>query len=59
MGFIIDQVSRGHGKYLGGFACIVSGLMALLLIMNFSGLFPYVFSSTSHLVVSFVFASVL
>lgn len=57
--FCLDQVRRGRGMFLGGFGCVVSGLMLILLVANISGLFPYVFSRTRHLVVRFVLSSVL
>nr|YP_006576086.1 ATP synthase F0 subunit 6 [Kulikovia alborostrata]AEM23543.1 ATP synthase F0 subunit 6 [Kulikovia alborostrata] len=57
--FVYSQVLRGRGKLLGGFASFVCSLMIFLLSFNLSGLFPYVFSSTSHLVVTFVMGSVL
>lgn len=59
MRFCLDQVCRGRGVSLGGFGCVVSGLIVILLVANISGLFPYVFSRTSHLVVRFVLSSVL
>nr|YP_010146830.1 ATP synthase F0 subunit 6 [Yininemertes pratensis]QQP01059.1 ATP synthase F0 subunit 6 [Yininemertes pratensis] len=58
-GFCLEQVFRGRGRYLGGFSGGVVGLMTLLLCMNLSGLVPYVFSNTSHLLVTFSLASVL
>nr|UAA82790.1 ATP synthase F0 subunit 6 [Tarebia granifera] len=50
---ISTQVLRSFGVNLGGFMGLVSGLFLLLIFMNLAGLIPYVFSSTSHLAVSF------
>nr|AID57410.1 ATP synthase F0 subunit 6 [Koreoleptoxis nodifila] len=50
---ISSQVFRSFGINLGGFMSVISGLFMLLIFMNLAGLIPYVFSSTSHLVVSF------
>nr|YP_006303260.1 ATP synthase F0 subunit 6 [Zygeupolia rubens]ADZ05387.1 ATP synthase F0 subunit 6 [Zygeupolia rubens] len=57
--FIEEQVVRGHGRSLGGFGVVVGTLMFFLLCANLGGLIPYVFSSTSHLVVTFSLAVVL
>nr|AXF46460.1 ATP synthase F0 subunit 6 [Penion lineatus] len=38
---------------MGGFINIITGLFLFLILMNLSGLVPYVFSPTSHLAVSF------
>ena len=53
VGYISDQLDRSLGKKLSGFSVFVSGLFLFLLMMNFLGLIPYVFSQTCHLVVSF------
>nr|YP_009738994.1 ATP synthase F0 subunit 6 [Koreoleptoxis nodifila]QIC19433.1 ATP synthase F0 subunit 6 [Koreoleptoxis nodifila] len=50
---ISSQVFRSFGINLGGFMSVISGLFMLLIFMNLAGLIPYVFSSTSHLAVSF------
>nr|YP_009512507.1 ATP synthase F0 subunit 6 [Chicoreus torrefactus]AXJ93061.1 ATP synthase F0 subunit 6 [Chicoreus torrefactus]QUL61400.1 ATP synthase F0 subunit 6 [Chicoreus asianus] len=47
-----SQVFRSFGMNLGGFINIVTGLFLFLIVMNLSGLIPYVFSPTSHLAVS-------
>nr|QTT61099.1 ATP synthase F0 subunit 6 [Tritia tingitana] len=47
-----SQVFRSFGINMGGFVNIISGLFLFLILMNMSGLVPYVFSPTSHLVVS-------
>nr|AZL92892.1 ATP synthase F0 subunit 6 [Parborlasia corrugatus] len=51
--FSMSQISRGRGRLVGGFSGIVASLMVFLLVMNISGLVPYLFSNTSHLVVTF------
>nr|YP_009503333.1 ATP synthase F0 subunit 6 [Typhlosyrinx sp. MNHN IM 2013-18371]AXA45425.1 ATP synthase F0 subunit 6 [Typhlosyrinx sp. MNHN IM 2013-18371] len=51
-----SQIFRSHGLMMGGFMQLVSGLFLFLILMNLSGLIPYVFSATSHLVVSFSIA---
>lgn len=43
---------RSFGINLGGFINIVTGLFLFLIVMNLSGLIPYVFSPTRHLAVS-------
>nr|YP_009186438.1 ATP synthase F0 subunit 6 [Babylonia lutosa]AHH30668.1 ATP synthetase F0 subunit 6 [Babylonia lutosa] len=47
-----SQVFRSFGAKMGGFINIVTGLFLFLIVMNLSGLIPYVFSPTSHLAVS-------
>nr|ALR49243.1 ATP synthase F0 subunit 6 [Babylonia borneensis] len=47
-----SQVFRSLGVKMGGFINIVTGLFLFLIVMNLSGLIPYVFSPTSHLAVS-------
>nr|AKL90672.1 ATP synthase F0 subunit 6 [Columbella adansoni] len=47
-----SQVFRSFGVNMGGFVNVVSGLFVFLIMMNMSGLIPYVFSPTSHLAVS-------
>lgn len=49
---ISSQVFRSFGARLGGFTRIISSLFLFLIFLNLSGLIPYVFSPTSHLVVS-------
>nr|YP_009378345.1 ATP synthase F0 subunit 6 [Solemya velesiana]ARH10777.1 ATP synthase F0 subunit 6 [Solemya velesiana] len=53
---IFSQVFRSFGKNLGGFVNVIVGLFMFLLVTNLLGLFPYVFSSTSHLAVTFSLA---
>nr|ALD62501.1 ATP synthase F0 subunit 6 [Leptoxis ampla] len=50
---ITSQVFRSFGVNLGSFMGMVSSLFLLLIFMNLVGIIPYVFSPTSHLVVSF------
>lgn len=46
------QVSRSFGNEIGGFKRIISALFIFLIIINLSGLVPYVFRRTSHLAVT-------
>nr|YP_010373151.1 ATP synthase F0 subunit 6 [Hyperhalosydna striata]QTZ18393.1 ATP synthase F0 subunit 6 [Hyperhalosydna striata] len=47
-----SQASRTFGIHLKGFPSILVSLFLLLIILNLMGLLPYVFSSTSHLLLS-------
>nr|QFG38898.1 ATP synthase F0 subunit 6 [Colus islandicus] len=47
-----SQVFRSYGMNMGGFINIITGLFMFLIVMNMSGLIPYVFSPTSHLAIS-------
>nr|YP_009480387.1 ATP synthase F0 subunit 6 [Nassarius fraterculus]ANH54163.1 ATP synthase F0 subunit 6 [Nassarius fraterculus] len=47
-----SQVFRSFGINMGGFVNIITGLFLFLILMNMSGLVPYVFSPTSHLAIS-------
>ena len=58
-GFVLEQVSRGRAASLGAFGVRVGLSFVLILCLNLSGLFPYVFSNTRHLVITFRFAFVL
>nr|AEK84177.1 ATP synthase F0 subunit 6 [Alcithoe jaculoides] len=49
---VSSQIFRSYGLYMGGFINIITALFMLLIMMNLSGLIPYVFSPTSHLAVS-------
>uniref|UniRef100_A0AB39CC13 ATP synthase subunit a n=1 Tax=Lambis scorpius TaxID=3104388 RepID=A0AB39CC13_9CAEN len=49
---VSSQIFRSFGLNLGGFINVISGLFLFLIVMNLSGLIPYVFSPTSHLAVS-------
>lgn len=54
-----EQILRGRGRIMGGFSGLLSCLIVVLLVMNLSGLIPYVFRNTRHLVVTFGLSSVL
>jgi len=56
--FVHSQVLRGRGKFLGGFSSVVVCLILFLLSFNLSGLFPYVFRRTRHLLITFVLGRV-
>nr|ANS72690.1 ATP synthase F0 subunit 6 [Neptunea arthritica] len=47
-----SQIFRSFGVKMGGFINLITGLFLFLILMNLSGLVPYVFSPTSHLAVS-------
>nr|AEK84159.1 ATP synthase F0 subunit 6 [Alcithoe flemingi] len=49
---VSSQIFRSYGLRMGGFINIITALFLLLILMNLSGLIPYVFSLTSHLAVS-------
>nr|YP_010241730.1 ATP synthase F0 subunit 6 [Struthiolaria papulosa]QTI82418.1 ATP synthase F0 subunit 6 [Struthiolaria papulosa] len=49
---VSSQIFRSFGLNLGGFINIITGLFLFLIVMNLSGLIPYVFSPTSHLAIS-------
>nr|YP_009773367.1 ATP synthase F0 subunit 6 [Nierstraszella lineata]QIZ12571.1 ATP synthase F0 subunit 6 [Nierstraszella lineata] len=51
--FITMQVERANGHKLPGFLLVISTLFLLIIMCNLSGLAPYIFSLTSHLVFSF------
>lgn len=53
-----EQILRGRGKLMGGFRGVLSCLLIFLLVANLSGLVPYVFSTTRHLIVTFCLSSV-
>nr|YP_009107338.1 ATP synthase F0 subunit 6 [Cipangopaludina cathayensis]AIU38943.1 ATP synthase F0 subunit 6 [Cipangopaludina cathayensis] len=50
---ISSQIFRSFGFYLGDFMNLIAALFLFLILMNLSWLVLYVFSSTSHLAVSF------
>nr|YP_009773419.1 ATP synthase F0 subunit 6 [Chiton albolineatus]QIZ12635.1 ATP synthase F0 subunit 6 [Chiton albolineatus] len=47
--FIMGQIARTTGKNLSGFSNIISSIFITLIFINLLGLFPYVFSLSSHL----------
>nr|YP_003204737.1 ATP synthase F0 subunit 6 [Fusiturris similis]ACF04844.1 ATP synthase F0 subunit 6 [Fusiturris similis] len=49
---VSSQIFRSYGMNMGGFMNIITALFLFLILMNLSGLMPYVFSPTSHLAVS-------
>jgi len=51
-----SQIIQSPRVNLGGLICLVTGLFLFLLISNLLGLLPYVFSTTSHLAVTFSLA---
>lgn len=57
--FVGEHVLRGRGTHLGGFRGIVAVLFIMLLSINLSGLVPYVFRNTRHLLVTFRLSTVL
>nr|AHG06440.1 ATP synthase F0 subunit 6 [Nemertopsis sp. WYS-2013] len=57
--YIWGQVSNSLGGLLRGFGFFVSFFFLFLIICNFLGLVPYVFSVTSHLVITFSLAVVV
>lgn len=51
-GVIREQTQRTRGSWLGGTESTIVTLFLLILLFNWSGIIPYVFSATSHLVVT-------
>nr|QCS25349.1 ATP synthase F0 subunit 6 [Cyclophorus martensianus] len=49
---IFLQTSRTSGSALGGFYLILTALFSFIIFSNLTGLIPYVFSPTSHLLFS-------
>nr|UYX79084.1 ATP synthase subunit 6 [Oliva sericea] len=47
-----SQIFRSLGANMGGFINVITALFLFLILMNLSGLVPYVFSPTSHLAIS-------
>ncbi|YP_009239889.1 ATP synthase F0 subunit 6 (mitochondrion) [Octopus bimaculoides] len=47
------QIIRSFSNNLGGFSLIISSLFLMIINFNLLGLIPYVFSTTSHLAMSF------
>nr|YP_009503307.1 ATP synthase F0 subunit 6 [Splendrillia sp. 1 MNHN IM 2013-9619]AXA45269.1 ATP synthase F0 subunit 6 [Splendrillia sp. 1 MNHN IM 2013-9619] len=52
---VSSQIFRSYGINMGGFMNVITALFLFLIMMNLSGLIPYVFSPTSHLAVSLSF----
>ena len=46
---IVSQVSRTFGRHITSTTSLVAPLFIILIMINFIGLLPYVFRSTSHL----------
>nr|YP_001994398.1 ATP synthase F0 subunit 6 [Terebellides stroemii]ABW76478.1 ATP synthase F0 subunit 6 [Terebellides stroemii] len=53
---MFEQAARTFGKNMKGFAPILSSLFTLIILVNLSGLLPYVFSTSSHLFFTFSLA---
>jgi F0F1-type ATP synthase membrane subunit a len=56
---ISGELNRSKGNFLGGFKLTVSRLFIFLLIINFIGLVPNVFSPTRHLVLTLSFGFII
>nr|YP_010545664.1 ATP synthase F0 subunit 6 [Acanthopleura loochooana]UYG48460.1 ATP synthase F0 subunit 6 [Acanthopleura loochooana] len=54
-GFMMSQAMRTKGATITGFNSIIISIFVMLIVTNLAGLFPYVFSVTSHLVFAFSF----
>nr|QXJ42344.1 ATP synthase F0 subunit 6 [Sepiadarium kochi] len=50
------QITRSYSMNLGGFSLLISSLFITIINFNMLGLIPYVFSSTSHLAMTFTLA---
>nr|YP_010944771.1 ATP synthase F0 subunit 6 [Mastigoteuthis agassizii]YP_010944777.1 ATP synthase F0 subunit 6 [Mastigoteuthis agassizii]WMC20869.1 ATP synthase F0 subunit 6 [Mastigoteuthis agassizii]WMC20875.1 ATP synthase F0 subunit 6 [Mastigoteuthis agassizii]WMC20959.1 ATP synthase F0 subunit 6 [Mastigoteuthis agassizii]WMC20965.1 ATP synthase F0 subunit 6 [Mastigoteuthis agassizii] len=50
------QVTRSFSMNLGGFSLLISSLFITIINFNMLGLMPYVFSTTSHLAMTFTLA---
>nr|YP_006234107.1 ATP synthase F0 subunit 6 [Sepiella japonica]YP_009193045.1 ATP synthase F0 subunit 6 [Sepiella maindroni]ALP86438.1 ATP synthase subunit 6 [Sepiella maindroni]BAM11166.1 ATP synthetase subunit 6 [Sepiella japonica] len=50
------QITRSFSMNMGGFTLIISSLFITIINFNLLGLMPYVFSTTSHLVMTFTLA---
>lgn len=49
---IVEQTQRTSGNNIKGFISIMPIIFLLIIIINFLGLIPYVFSTSSHLVIT-------
>ena len=54
LNLIHEQASRTFGSYLKGFSFLISSLFLFLITTNLLGLLPYVFRSSSHLLITLV-----
>jgi len=54
--FIFDQVSRTLGTHMKGFSPALRTLFSIILMVNLTGLIPYIFSLSSHLIFTLSFA---
>lgn len=54
--FIHRQIIRTTGKHIKGFPSILSSLFLIIIILNISGLAPYIFRLTRHLIFTLTFA---
>nr|YP_010454083.1 ATP synthase F0 subunit 6 [Euprymna morsei]QXJ42060.1 ATP synthase F0 subunit 6 [Euprymna morsei] len=50
------QITRSYSMNMGGFSLMISSLFITIINFNMLGLMPYVFSTTSHLAMTFVLA---
>nr|YP_010944807.1 ATP synthase F0 subunit 6 [Bathothauma lyromma]YP_010944813.1 ATP synthase F0 subunit 6 [Bathothauma lyromma]WMC20941.1 ATP synthase F0 subunit 6 [Bathothauma lyromma]WMC20947.1 ATP synthase F0 subunit 6 [Bathothauma lyromma] len=50
------QATRSYSMNLGGFSLLISSLFITIINFNMLGLMPYVFSTTSHLAMTFTLA---
>nr|ACR00055.1 ATP synthase F0 subunit 6 [Auchenoplax crinita] len=54
-GCMCTQSRRTMGGHIKGFSSVLSALFLFIIIVNFLGLIPYMFSASSHLVYSLAF----
>nr|ABW76495.1 ATP synthase F0 subunit 6 [Eclysippe vanelli] len=54
-GFMLSQSQRTTGSQIKGFNSFLACLFLFIIVVNFSGLIPYMFSVSSHLVYSLSF----
>lgn len=53
--FITNQVTQTLGFHIKGFATTVTPLFLILITLNLTGIIPYVFRTTTHLIFTFCF----
>lgn len=53
--FIIQQVIQTLGFHIKGFATAITPLFLILITLNLTGIVPYIFSTTTHLLFTFCF----